>query len=38
MTRTVCGSAPRSTAMRISLLRSCSSAGRRHRYSSTATQ
>jgi len=35
MTGTVCGSAPRSTAMRVSLLRSCSSAGR-HRCPSTA--
>lgn len=35
MTRTVCGSAPRSTAMRVSLLGSCSSAGR-HRCPSTA--
>ena len=35
MTRTVCGSTPRSTAMRVSLLGSCSSAGR-HRCPSTA--
>ena len=38
MTRTVCGSAPRSTAVRVNLLRPCSSAGRRHRCLSTAIQ
>ena len=38
MTRTVCGSPPRSTAVRFNLLRPCSSAGRRHRCLSTAIQ
>jgi len=37
MTRTACGSAPRSMLMRISLLRSCRQVSWRHRCPSTAT-